>query len=521
MIKVLDCTLRDGGYCNQWKFGKDNIIKVLHSLMDAGIDTIECGFLSNRVTYDENVTRFPELKLISDWIPTEKKDRFVAMINYGEYKLEELPECENSPIAGLRIAFHKKNMLPALDFCKGIKDKGYKVYIQAMVSLSYKDEEFIDLIHRVNDIHPYAFYIVDSFGVMKRKDLMRLFFMVEHNLDRDIAIGFHSHNNMQLSYSNAQTLVDMRTDHDLIIDSSVFGMGRGAGNLNTELFVEYLNDNTGSKYVLSPLLSVIDECLSYFYQYNYWGYSLPLYLSASMECHPNYAIYFAEKNTLPVQSFHELLQSISKEDRVSFNKEKAETYYRSYMDRFKSDGDVINSLNEIFEDKEVMLLASGKSILNYRNEINNFVSQSKAIVLSVNFYDENFPADYIFISNMRRFSKLPSRVPAKIIATSNIVNADKADFVVNYGNYLSEEEKVMDNAGLMALRLLEKVGVKKVEIAGMDGYNVSGGNNYFSLDTERPYSPDAEVMNEVMSKELREIALRMNIHSLTPTLYKL
>lgn len=110
----------------------------------------------------------------------------------------------------------------ALKFCEGIKSKGYKVYVQAMVSLSYSDEEFLRLIQYVNELKPYSFYIVDNFGVMKRKDLTGLFYMVEHNLAEGIAIGYHSHNNMQLAYANAQTLVDIRTKQELILDSSVF-----------------------------------------------------------------------------------------------------------------------------------------------------------------------------------------------------------------------------------------------------------------------------------------------------------
>lgn len=104
-----------------------------------------------------------------------------------------------------------------------VKEKGYKVFVQAMVSVAYTDEEFLELISRVNEIEPYAFYIVDSFGMMKRKDLTRLFYIVEHNLKPCIWIGFHSHNNLQLAYSNAQSLVDMQTNRKLIVDSSVYG----------------------------------------------------------------------------------------------------------------------------------------------------------------------------------------------------------------------------------------------------------------------------------------------------------
>lgn len=112
----------------------------------------------------------------------------------------------------------------ALIVCEEIKKKGYLAFIQPMVSLSYSDEEFLEMIRCVNEFEPYAFYIVDSFGEMKQSDLTRLFYLVEHNLKNSIRIGFHSHNNMQLAYSNALTLVNMHSPRDLIIDSSVYGL---------------------------------------------------------------------------------------------------------------------------------------------------------------------------------------------------------------------------------------------------------------------------------------------------------
>ena len=236
-IQVLDCTLRDGGYCNNCRFGFENEKKIIHGLVEANVDIIECGFLMNTVEYDQDVTRFTSLDEVAKIIPKDKEGKtFVMLTDYGKYRPEDLPEYDGVSVDGLRVAFHKKDRIAALKECKKIKNKGYKVFVQAMVSLSYTDEEFLDLIRRVNELEPYAFYIVDSFGMMKRKDLTRLFYLVEHNLNEKIKIGFHSHNNMQLAYSNAQSLVDLHSDRDLIIDSSVYGMGRGAGNLNTELY---------------------------------------------------------------------------------------------------------------------------------------------------------------------------------------------------------------------------------------------------------------------------------------------
>ena len=258
-VHILDCTLRDGGYCNQWRFGLENVKKITLGLVEANVEIIECGFITNKTAYDLMVTKYNTVEQVAKIIP-EKRDGkiFVVMMNYGEYEIDDLPEYDGSSIEGIRVAFHKKDLDAALSLCQQIKEKGYKVFVQAMVSLCYTDEEFLAMIRRVNEIEPYAFYIVDSFGMMKGKDLTRLFYVVEHNLKNSIWIGFHSHNNMQLAYSNSQILVGMQTNRNLIVDSSIYGMGRGAGNLNTELFIGYLNENYEKTYLLKPLLTIID-----------------------------------------------------------------------------------------------------------------------------------------------------------------------------------------------------------------------------------------------------------------------
>ena len=191
------------------------------------------------------------------------------------------------------------------------------------------------MIMQINDIEPYAFYIVDSFGVMRQKDLIRLFYVVEHNLKETIYIGYHSHNNMQLAYSNAQSLASVQTKRQLIMDSSIFGMGRGAGNLNTELFVGYLNDSKGTDYKLQPLLTIIDQILNKFYQKNYWGYSLPNYLSASHNVHPNYAGYLTDKQTLTVEDIDAIFSIMKTEKKADYDKNYIEELYITYMNSGK------------------------------------------------------------------------------------------------------------------------------------------------------------------------------------------
>ena len=141
-----------------------------------------------------------------------------------------------------------------------------------MITLRYKDSELIEFIEMVNNELSEAsgFYIVDSFGEMRPNDMKYLLSLVDHNLSPDMTIGFHSHNNLQMSYSNAVAMLQYPTNRNLMLDSSIMGMGKGAGNLNTELVLEHLNLFYGKKYKVGPLLEVIDKVINQLHSENYW-----------------------------------------------------------------------------------------------------------------------------------------------------------------------------------------------------------------------------------------------------------
>lgn len=518
-IQVLDCTLRDGGYCNNCRFGFDNEKKIIRGLIDANIDIVECGFLMNTVKYDKDVTKFASIDEVAKIIPQNKEGKiFVVLTDYGKCNPENLPKYDGKSIDGLRVAFHKKDRVAALEECKKIKNKGYKVFIQAMVSLSYTDEEFLDLIRRVNDITPYAFYIVDSFGMMKRKDLMRIFYLVEHNLNDDIKIGFHSHNNMQLAYSNAQSLVDLHSDRELIIDSSVYGMGRGAGNLNTELFVQYLNENSDGKYDIKPLLSIIDEILNEFYQRNYWGYSLPNYLSATHNLHPNYAGYLDDKKTLTVENINEIFDMMDEEKKISYDKDYIEELYLRYMATGKSKEDHKAELHDKIKGKTVLLIAPGKSSIDEKNKIVSFVDDD-IVTISINHNYSVIDTDYIFLTNLRRFRELDTLNRHKCIVTSNIP-ADNVYLQTKYRELLCDIDVVKDNAGLMAIKFFTQMGAKRLYLAGFDGYSHDEEENYGeSTMAFVTRAAVLEAINQGMIEILKKYSNLITIEFLTTSHY--
>ena len=520
-IQVLDCTLRDGGYCNQWQFGFKNIKKITQSLTDARIDIVECGFLTDKIdNYDSDITKFNTLEQLTKVIPEKRKNvNYVAMVNYGEYNVDSLPTYNGKSIDGIRVAFHKKQLKPALEMCKAIKAKGYKVFIQAMVSLSYTDEEFLSLINMANEIEPYAFYIVDSFGMMKQKDLIRLFYMVEHNLKENIWIGFHSHNNMQLAYSNAQSLAEVKTNRNLIIDSSVYGMGRGAGNLNTEIFVDYLNENIDADYDIKPLLKIIDEILNDFYMQNYWGYSLPNYLSASYNAHPNYAMHLDDKKTLTIKDMNEIFNMMDEDKRYDYDKKYIEKIYITYMSH-RSGQKNAGKLEKELKGKEVLLIAPGKSAVAEKQKIIEFVKNNNVAVISANFDYEYVPSDYIFISNLRRFAEFDKGKKGKCIVTSNIPTEDMYA-VISYCDLLNSEEAVEDNAGMMAIKMLIKFGAKKIYLAGIDGYSHNHDENYGDKSMEFiTKSSVTDKRNIGMANVLKQYSREIPIEFITTTKFE-
>lgn len=516
-ISVLDCTLRDGGYINQWQFGESNIRKIISSLIDSNVDIIECGFLTEKKEHNKDFSLFDSIEKVAEYLPSYRNDRMtVCMINYGEYNVENLPKYDGTSIDGIRVAFHKKDLDDALKMCKTIIEKGYKLFIQPMVSISYSDKEFIHLINKSNELNPYAFYIVDSFGVMKRKDLMRLFYLVDHNLSEDIFVGYHSHNNIQMAYSNAQALVDQKTKRKLIIDSSVFGMGRGAGNLNTELFIEYLNELNGSRYRIKPLLRIIDQVLNPIYANNFWGYSLPYYVSAINNCHPNYASYLDDKNTLTVENINEILNEIDDLKRNNFDKDYIEKLYVQYQGRAIADDNAKKHLIDDMKDKTVVLIAPGSSINDEKDKIINEICREDSVSIAINFKPASFSCDYVFVSNLRRYEDLKNNHDTKLIKTSNIKNGNVEGIVVNYSDLLNDVEYVVDNAGMMLIQLLIDIGVKKIKLAGLDGYSHDMYDNFAEKELAFIKSSSVmEAMNDGMEKMLNRFAEIVDIEFIT------
>lgn len=524
-VSILDCTLRDGGYINDWNFGKEAIRQIITKLGSAGVDCIECGFLRD-VSYRKDASVFSDVSQIAPLIAPKKKNTlYVAMIALGEIDVQKILPCDETSIDGIRLTFHKQDWEKAKQAALHLMDKGYKVFIQPVGTTSYSDEELLRLIVDVNALRPFAFYLVDTLGILYRHDLLRLFYLIEHNLDSQITIGFHSHNNLQLSFANAQELLRLNTKHDMIIDTSVYGMGRGVGNLSTELLAEYINANIEQRYLLDPLLTIADQYLMSIFAEQSWGYALPYFLSAREQCHPNYASYLLKKETLTIEGIFKILSIIPAKQRDLYSPKLIEKLYLSFQNCQFDDTETIAEMQKIVQGKTVLILAPGASITAYEQQILHFSKNPETVTIAVNFCPQSFETDLIFISNKKRLDLLKKEWNGStgFVATSNLLNDEMPDTVrfVNYSSYLGEG-KGADNVGAMLIRVLKRAGVGRIALAGFDGFDVDSSENYCVNSYKRAMDrKTTEEKNEDISKQLKQALKGISYDLLTPTRYKI
>ena len=320
LIKILDCTLRDGGYLNDWNFSKSSIKSIITNLNDSKIDFIECGFLKERKN-KENNTIFSSIKDLN-FLPLPFQN-YTLMINIGEYDVKNFTTCLNKNIK-IRVAFKKYQQKEALEYIQVLKNLDWDVFANPMSTNTYSEKELFDLITELNLINPFGLTIVDTLGNMFEDDVIKIINFIDSKLNPNIALGFHSHNSLQLSFANTKAILKMNIKRLFIIDACLYGMGRGAGNLCTELITKYLNDTYHSNYNIQPLLKSIEDDLMPIYKKTPWGYSMPYYIGAINNCHPNYVKFLLQKGKTD-KEIDLILSSFSEDKKLCFDENYAES----------------------------------------------------------------------------------------------------------------------------------------------------------------------------------------------------
>ena len=518
-IKLLDCTLRDGGYINDWNFGYHTIKSIIRKLVDSQVDYVEVGFLRD-CEYDRDKTLFNNCAEMLPVLPEKRGNTmFAAMALHNKYSVDKLEPYDGKTIDAVRVTFHDYDVDEGLTFVRMVKEKGYKVFCNPINIMGYSDEKILELLKKVNEIQPYAFSVVDTFGSMMKADLQRIYSLIEHNLDPSIIIGLHLHENLAMSYSLAQDFIDMKASgRGSVIDASMLGMGRVPGNLCLELIMDYMNKTQGGIYDVNPVLDGIDDHIERLKQIEPWGYSIAYALSAKFNLHRNYAEFLLGKGQLRAKQINHILASIEEHKKTAYDEAYVEELYRDFQNHEVDDRKVLSNLHEELRGRKILILAPGFSLVGKRDKIQRFIEENKPMIFSANFALEEYRPDYIFCSNAARYESLDNKRGSRgVLVTSNLMDVCDEKMVIDYSSLCFDEKGNCDNSVIMLLKLLLRLEMNEVYVAGFDGYRAEG-DNYVTSYMVNQHTKGQEV-NRRNQRYVADIRKQMKVIFLTDSVY--
>ncbi|MCC8067712.1 MAG: hypothetical protein LIO94_11540 [Clostridiales bacterium] len=350
-ISMLDCTLRDGGWANDFQFGRERMRALYEAVEESGIEYVELGYLDAGRADQEGQSMYPSLKALCREIPVRQRmeesilergvadnqpdlkycaaDRFMGrrtvrmvMIDHGKYPIDVLPPCRDSGIDGIRLCFHKKDAAAAISEGRMILKKGYLFMLQPMVCTRYTDGEFAAFLQEVQKKLPElaAVYLVDSFGSMRPEDVFARLHLADRYLAGEIRVGIHAHNNLHQAFSNASAAFTAGLHRSFIIDGTLAGIGKGAGNLRTEGFADYLNRNAGKAYDYQRLETAARMLVEPLRATFPWGCCAEYEWSAMYHLTPSYAKFFSSNEYLSTEEIKEILLQVPEEKKDSFDR---------------------------------------------------------------------------------------------------------------------------------------------------------------------------------------------------------
>lgn len=509
-IKLLDCTLRDGAYIVDAQFGTPAMKGIMKKLQQAKIDIIECGWLKD-APHREGTSFF---HVPDDLLPyiSEKNPHttYVVMIDWDRYDLTQLPDYDGRTIDAIRVVFPRNHFREGIALGRIIREKGYQVYFQAANTLGYSDEELTELAAAVNEAAPVSLSVVDTFGAMFTEDLEHIFSVLHSHLDPQIQIGFHSHNNQQLSFALSMRFVQLLQQYgrDGIVDASLCGMGRGAGNTTTELMTSYMNRKYSGNYDMNMIMDAIDMYMGYFTQNYEWGYSTPYFIAGMYCAHVNNIAYLLRNHRTNARDMRNIIEGLSEEERKQYDYDLLESRYLSYQNKIVEDERTLELLQEKFAGRTVLLLLPGKSLLKEEEKIKAYIRRKDPVVIGINAVMQQYRYDYLFFSNAVRYEYARDiytdifNAVEKIVASNIKTSPAEKEQIVNFNLLVKRGWQHFDNSCIVCLRLLNRLQVEHVALAGFDGFQDIHEESY--ADASLPHINPGKKWEE-LNAEIRDM----------------
>lgn len=286
-LKVLDCTVRDGGLMNKWQFSKDFIKGVYNSCVEAGVDYMEIGYISSEDQFSRDVygpAKFCSEDFLREIVGDNNTNtKLSVMADIGRIKFDDIRPKSESVINMFRVACYDYQIDKAIELAHHVIDKGYEATINLMAVSKVTERKLDEVLEDVAKSRVGTFYLVDSFGSLYSEDIHHLVKKYIEALPGK-TIGFHGHNNQQLAFANT---IECIIGGANMLDATMLGIGRGAGNCPMELLISFLKN---PKYKLKPILKVIQEQVKPLQKEIDWGYFMPYMITGSQNDHPRSAM---------------------------------------------------------------------------------------------------------------------------------------------------------------------------------------------------------------------------------------
>lgn len=295
-IKVVDCTMRDGGLVNNFDFDDDMVKAIYIANIDAGVDYMELGYKASKKIFvpaefgkwkfsDEDDIR----RIVGDNDSTLKLS-VMADAERTDYHNDILPKSQ-SALDMIRVATYAHQIPTALEMIKDAHDKGYETTVNLMAISLVNETELDEALEILAKSEVDVIYLVDSFGALYSEEIRRLINKYLHYAKAEgKKVGVHAHNNQQLAYANTIEALILGTSY---LDATFAGLGRGAGNCPMELLLGFLKN---PKFHIRPVLKLIQENIMKIKETANWGYDIPYMITGQLNMHPRSAIKFLNSN---------------------------------------------------------------------------------------------------------------------------------------------------------------------------------------------------------------------------------
>lgn len=521
-IKVLDCTLRDGGYYNEWDYSPELVRNYLSAAEGSGIDILELGlrfppkeeFLGPFAYTTDTFLRTLKLpKDIELAVMINTKDYMHPSISLPDHIKKYFAPKKDSPLTWVRVAIHFEEIATTKIIMQTLKDLGYKVGLNLMQAGTKSDTEIQNAGKEIAtwDLVD-VLYFADSLGNMTPKDVLRVVNLLRKEWHGPM--GIHTHNNMGLALSNTIAAIEGSVTW---VDATILGMGRGAGNAKTEHLLIELARTNPTKYHPENLFHLVLEDFRTLQRQYEWGENLPYYLAAASKIHPTYVQEVLSNTNYKTHDIISALTTLKNEDAKSFSFKQLDRAVGPKT----SDSNGEWSPKSLKGMKSVLIIANGPKLANYKAAVQEFARNTDSYVLSLNI-NEYIPSStvdaYVVCNQMRfllesnRYKDLKTPVIMPVKAAPDVVKKGLSDIeVYDYGMetkdgvYEAQEHKCILNRALAlpyALSVCEAAGAEVVYLAGFDGMN-----------------------NKLLDHEIQEIfdhySTKMQLKAVTPTTYSI